>query len=273
MNDSIPSFDKKLSFLDRFIQELVRSYHAQEFTSWGELDQKVKNFFTPKRLEEMEGITPGWEKMASYSGGITQTHVLCVFLGTFMLDEFQELSHDEKQITKWIVLFHDIDKFHIRGKKDIMHAFKSAVLAAKTLPALGFATTDKYHGLIDEWSVYTRNAYRKPLWKNCPVPNNKKLPKILQGIDRLFGENTPASLIIKVVLLHISIDADPFYPNPAPLSGREIKRFITPEIFKHLKIMILGDTDGWSLFEPEVRAQQYRDAFIALDKIEKLQNS
>jgi hypothetical protein len=66
----------------------------------------------------------------------------------FMLPEFQALSAEQQQIAKWIILFHDIDKVHIQGKKDMMHAFNSAVVAANTLPDIGFPIT-RYHELIN----------------------------------------------------------------------------------------------------------------------------
>ena len=134
MNDQLdfPSFDVRLSGLNRFILELVEEYSADKIKSWDDLEIRVKLFFTPKIMDEIEFIAPGWKKMASYSEGITLTHVTCVFLGMFMLPEFLSLSQKQKQIAKWIILFHDIDKFHIRGKKDTMHAFHSAVIAAKS---------------------------------------------------------------------------------------------------------------------------------------------
>ena len=187
-----PSFDNTLSFLNQFILELVGAYQTGELKSWGELDRSVKNFFAPEQTEELERIIPGWKKMASYSNGVTKTHVACVLLGVFMLDEPQVLSPEEQQLSKWIALFHDLDKFHVKGKKDTMHAFNSAVLAARIMPSLGFPVTDEYDELIDKWGDFTRNAYNKPFWKPNPIPNNKKLPEILEGIEKLFGENAPA---------------------------------------------------------------------------------
>ena len=265
-----PSFDEQIPFLNQFILELAAAYQTKELQSWGELDERVKRFFTPEQTRQLDTLIPGWEKMASYTNGVTQTHVTCVLLGVFLMDELQALSPEEQQLAKWIALFHDLDKFHVKGKKDTMHPFTSAVLAAQILPSLGFPTTDKYNDLIESWSAFTRNAYKKLLLKPNPIPDNKKLPKILEGIDQLVGENSPASLIIKGVLLHVSIDADPNYPTPAPLTDAEIKRFLTPQSFALLKVMMLGDIEGWSLFETEMREQQYRDAYKAFERVQAL---
>jgi hypothetical protein len=267
---SFPSFDGTLPFLDQFILELVDAYRRGEIKSWDDLDERVKKFFTPERMEQTEKLAPGWIKMASYSDGITLTHVTCVFLCVYMLAEFQALKPEQQQMAKWIVMFHDLDKFHIRAKKDTMHAFRSGILAAHTLPILGFPITEKYHDLLGPWSEVTLHAYIERPGDTTPSPDNQKLPEILTEIDYLFGENTPASLITKTVLLHISLSVDPLYPPPAPLTDAEIKRFITPDLFPLLKVMMLGDKDSWSLFDPEVRKRQYKDTREAFEKVQSL---
>ena len=267
---NVPSFDDHLSFLDQFILDLVDDYHAGEIISWDALDKKVKTFFTPERMEQTEALVPGWKKMASYSDGTTLTHVMCVFLGVYMMPEFQALTPEGKQIAKWIVLSHDLDKFHISGKKDTMHAFNSGVLTAKILPKFGFPITEKYHELIHSWSEQTLHAFITRDGDTAPKPDNQKLPEILGGIDQLFGEDSPATLITKVVLLHISLNIDVLYPTPAPLTDEGIKRYITPSLFPLLKVMMMGDNEGWALFEPEDRKRQYEDAVAAFQKVERI---
>lgn len=267
---NFPIFDEKLSFLNLFLIDLVNEYRMGKIDSWEVLDEKVKSFFTTERLKQTEALVPNWIKMTSYSDGITLTHVMCVFLGVLMLPEYETLTEEEKGLIKWIILLHDVEKFHIRGKKDTMHAFKSGVHAAKILPSLGFPVTDKYTETIDSWSSLTLQAFTTPDKDGAPKPDNKKLPEILHGIDQMFGENTPASLITKVVLLHISLDVDPFYPTPAALTDDEIKRFVSPTMFPVLKVMLLGDNEGWSMFDAETRKRQRDDALNACLKFEKM---
>jgi len=265
-----PAFDEQFSYLNQFILELVDLYQAEKLNSWDELDVKVKAFFTPERMNEMEILVPGWKKMASFSEGITLTHVMCVFLGVFMLPEFQALTPVEQQIAKWFVLFHDLDKFHIRGKKDSMHAFNSAVKTASLLPRFGFAVTEQYAELIHAWSDFTGQAYIAQAGDTAPKPDNGKLPEILTGIDQMCGENTPAALITRVVLFHISLNIDPEYPTPAQLTPLEIKHYITPSLFRLLKIMMLGDNEGWTLFNAETRKRQNKYAIAVFQEIERL---
>ncbi|MCK7480739.1 MAG: hypothetical protein M0C28_28615 [Candidatus Moduliflexus flocculans] len=183
-------------------------------------------------MDDIETKVPSWKKMASYSDGITLTHVTCVFLGLFMLPEFKSLSQAQQQLAKWIVLFHDIDKFHIRGIKDTMHAFRSRGCRGGHHAEDRFPVTGQYDALIRSWSELTVNAFTLENGNSTPKPDNQKLPEILSGIEQLFGENTPATLIAKTVLLHISLSVDPFYSTPSPLTEDEIKRFINSDLFR-----------------------------------------
>ncbi len=262
---SFPSFDEHLSFLNNFIIELVEAYQARNIDSWEKLDKSVKEFFGFKQKKQMEELVPGWTKMASYSNGITQTHVICVLLGVFMLPEFQSLSIEEQQLAKWIVLFHDLAKEHVPKKRDTMHAFRSGILAAHILPNIGFSTTEEYNSIFGVWSELTQNAFIES--DTAPIPDNRKIPEILDGIDQMFGENATGSLIVKTVLLHISLCIDPNYPTPSPLSNEEIKRFISLELYPLLKVMMFGDIEGWSLFDTQVRKQQYNDAINSFEKV------
>lgn len=264
-----PLFDLIFPDLNRFILELVEAYDAGKINSWDDLEERVRHFYTPTMMDAIEAKAPGWKKMASYSNGITLTHVTCVFLGMFMLPEFQALTFEQQQIAKWIILFHDIDKVHVRGKRDTMHAFNSGVVAAHVLPKLGFPITDNYHELIEPWSKFTQQAYTVDA-SISQKPDNKKLPEIIEGIEQLFDKDTAAALITKTVLLHISLDVDKNYPTPTALKDEEIRSFIAPKLFPLLKIMMFSDNEGWSLFDPEVKAQQRRDALSAFERIQEL---
>ena len=267
---NFPPFDVEFKELNQFILMLVDEYNSEKIKSWDDLDKKVKAFYTPERMDTIESKASGWKKMASYSNGITVTHVTCAFLGMLMLPEFQTLSAEQQQLAKWIILFHDIDKFHLRGKKDTMHAFRSGVVAANIMPRIGFQVTNRYKELIHSWNELTNNAFTMEDEKSTQRPDNSRLPEILSGIDRLFGKNTPACLIVKTILLHISLNVDKNYPTPSPLTETETKQFINQDLFPLLRVMMLSDNEGWSLFDPEIRNQQNTDALEAFDRVEKL---
>ncbi len=266
---SVPLFDYYFPDLSQFLLGLVQAYRAGEIGSWEDLEYQVKAYFTPARMEEMESLVPGWKMMASYTDGITLVHVMCVFLGMLMLPEFRGLTPRQQQLAKWIVLLHDIDKVHIPGKKDPMHAFRSGVHAANLLPRFGFPTRDRYAERIGQWSHFAKGAYVYDDGETTPRPDNRKLPYLLIGIDNLFGRNTPAALITKTVLLHISLPVDPFYPTPAPLTDEEAKRHIDLELLPLLRAMMLADNEGWSLFDPETRSRQRNDTLRAFARLEQ----
>jgi hypothetical protein len=269
-SQAFPAFDECLPELNRFILELVEAYESGQIDSWDGLEEKVTAYFTPARMEQMESLVPGWQKMASYSDGITLVHVMCVFLGMLMLPEFGELTAEEKNMAKWIVLFHDLDKKAGKGARDLIHGFRSAVRAAKQLPHVGFPVTAEYGRLIDSWSESTYAATKLSAASAEPVQNNDRLPEILIGIERMFGPDTPAARIVNTVLLHMSINVVREWPQAAPLTELEIKSYITIRVAPLLKCMMLADNEGWSLFDPETRAQQREDTLKAFREVEQL---
>jgi len=262
-----PSFDDHLPGLNQFILGLVEDYNAGKIKSWDDLEERVGVFFTPERMEQMESVAPGWKKMASYSEGITLTHVMCVFLGLFMLPEFQSLPQEQQQLAKWMVLFHDVEKIHIRGTRDYIHGFKSATRTARALRDIGFQVTEKFDDVINSWSNFTKSAITTNS-SGEQIQDNTKLPTILAGIEEMYGNNSPAALIVKGVLLHMSINVVDGWPQAAPLVEGEIAKYIDKNILPLLKVMMLADNEGWVMFYPEVRAQQREQTLKVFAKIE-----
>lgn len=269
-SEAFPDFDDCLPELNHFILEVVESYQSGQIRSWDALERRVKTYFTPQRMQQMEVAVPGWQKMASFAEGVTLVHVMCVFLGLFMLPEFQSLSRTQQQVAKWIVLFHDVEKEVREGARDAVHGFRSAVMAAKQLPHLGFSVTAEYARLIRPWSELTYSAMKLSGDAADPIQDNDRLPEILAGIETMFGADTPAVLNVKTVLLHMSINVVPDWPQAAPLTEAEIKSYITSHLAPLLKCMMLADNEGWSLFDPETRTEQRTDTLEAFGKIEQL---
>ena len=263
-----PSFEVLLPDLNKFILELVEDYHAGRINSWEELEEKVNAFFTPERMEHVESVIPHWRKMASYTDGLTLVHVMCVFMGLYMMPEFFSLAKVQQGVMKWVILFHDVEKEVQKGKRDHAHAFRSAVGAARTLPTLGFPVTPEYDSLIDDWDKFTRSAITK--LKNSPdhVQDNRKLPTILDGIERMLGYNTPATLIIKTILFHLSVDMQP-WPPAMPLTDAEVTRYLDSDLAALLRAVNLGDSEGWNMFETS-RESLRNGTLDAFRKVEQL---
>lgn len=266
---TFPSFETFLPDLDDFIHELVQEYQTEEIRSWESLEKRVDIFFTTERMDQVETVATGWRKMASYADGVTLVHVLCVFLGLFMMPEYLGMTQDQQGLMKWVILFHDIEKEVQNGKRDHFHAFRSAIAAARALPRLGFSVTSQYNSLIDDWSEITRSANTKPENSKDTIQDNRKLPEILSGVEHMFGHNTPAALIVKTILFHLSVDMKN-WPPAAPLTNEEIGNYFDADLFPLLKAMHLADNDGWTLFEPSTREHQRIDIIEVFEKIEHM---
>jgi hypothetical protein len=263
-----PSFDLYLPGLNQYILELVEASSAGKIKSWDDLEEKVNAYFTPVRMHHTETLVPGWRKMASYVEGVTLVHVMCVFLGLYMMPEFLSMTKAQQQIMKWAILFHDIEKEPKKGKRDHGHAFRSAVAAARTLPKLGFPVTSEYDLLIDDWIDFTHSSTTKPEHFPDNVQDNLKLPEILAGIERMFGHDTPAALIIKTILFHLSIDMQP-WPPVTPLTDEEVRSYLDHDLVLLLKAMNLGDSEGWNMFNSD--RESLRNATLeAFKKVERL---
>ena len=264
----VPSLDDRISFLDQFILGLVQDYRSGKINSWAELDKIVKVFFTSERRKEMEAILPGWHKMASYDDGITLVHVMCAFLGLYRMPEFLSMSKMQQQMMKWIIFLHDIEKEPQQGKRDHAHAFRSAVTAARKLPSLGFPITSDYDSSIEDWSELTRTAVT--LTEDSPdqIQDNRKLPEILSGIEKMFGPKSAGALIIKTILFHLSVDMQ-LWPPAAPLTTEEVAKYFDRELIPLLRVMNLCDSEGWSMFH-ESRNELRNDTLEAFKQIERL---
>lgn len=266
----IPLFKDQFSYLDRFIVELVDAHQAGDIQSWEDLEPRVTNFFTPERMAQVEACVPGWQKMSSYHEGVTLTHVMCVFMGLYMLPEFADLPPAQQNMMQWVILFHDVEKEVEKGRRDPKHGFRSAVVAAQNLPKLGFDTTQDYEKLIDAWSEFTYSAVITPAGAREPIQDNRKLAEILSGINQLFGRNSPGALIVKTVLLHMSINVVKEWPQAVPLSMHEIVKYIGKDLVPLLKSMMLADNEGWVMFHPEEREIQRRETLETFEVINNM---
>jgi hypothetical protein len=268
MDQPTPKFDEKFPAMQQFICELVEEFRSGGLNTWEGLESRVSDFYTPVRMEQMESALPGWQKMASYREGVTLTHVMCVFLGLYMLPEYQALTSAQQNLMQWSILLHDVEKEAEKGQRDLFHAFRSAVTAAARLPGLGFGTMSEYTSQIGPWSELVLGACIQPDGEPEPIQDNRRYPEILEGIDQLFGKQSAAATIVKTVLLHMSVNVVADWPQAAPLTVDEITHYVDRDLLPLLKVMMLSDNEGWTLFYPE-RAQQRSDTLEAFEELEK----
>lgn len=265
-----PPIDRHLPEVMAFAASLARDYQSGDLSSWQALTQRVNAFFSPAMLEQVENVAPGWREMSAHGQGVTQVHVMCALIGLLTCPEFQHASRVQQELIKWIVLFHDIAKQVAPGKPDRIHGFLSAAKAGAALPGIGFAVSADYANHCNAWCALVRAAIveQSDGGAACPIQDNSRLPQIIEGIGRLFGHGTPAALIVKTVLFHMSINIIEEYPTPAPLTELESEQYLDRELLALLKLMSLADSDGRELFQPPNRERYRQQTLAVFDKLQ-----
>jgi hypothetical protein len=259
---SIPQVEEYLPELIAFVNRLVESFESGELNSWPIMTEKVQTFFTQEKMDKVEKVIPGWRAMSGYLDGATLVHVLSVLTALLMCPEYKQTAPDQQALMKWIVLFHDLAKLPQEEKRDHPHAFRSAARTGVTLPELGFTVQDDKLPLSD-LALMTETAITKHTTTHENIQDNRKLPDIIGGIEKIFGAATPATLIVKTVLLHMAIDVVADWPQAAPLTDREIQQYVDSSLLPLLRIMMIVDNEAWALFDP-VTKQRYREETLTV---------
>jgi len=249
-------FIEELPELHTFILELAADYNADKIDGWRAFIARVKAFYTPAMMDKIEGVAGGWGHMAAFANHQTLIHVTSVLMALPLCEEFQALDAEQQNLAWWIVLFHDIAKEAHPERLDHVHGFIGAAVTAEALCKLDFGITLDTDEAFYRWADMTRTALTQKAGIDDLVQDNSQLPAILDGITALFGDDTPAALVIKGVLLHMSITVIPAWAQQAPLTDADIKQYITPKLLPLLKVMMIVDGHGWALFEPERKAEE-----------------
>ena len=258
-----PLVESHLPELMDLVTILAQDFEAGKIDSRQAMTDRVQAFFNSDMIDKVDAVVPGWRKMSSYSDGVTLVHVICAFTGVLLCPEYCDATLARRTLMKWIVLFHDIAKEAQKGRRDYVHGFRSAAMAGEILPRLGFGVTDDYQSLIGEWICVTENAITREAKSEDYIQDNSKLPEIVDGIERMFGRNTPAALVVRAVLLHMSINVVKDWPQTAPLFEAEIRQYIDTELLPLLKVMMLADNDAWALFDEHTK-ERYRQETLAV---------
>jgi hypothetical protein len=263
MAENVRQLEEHLPDLLRFVRMLAGEIEAGELKDGSALGQRCRDFYTADRMRSIEIVAPGWQDMAAYAEGATLNHITQALIALQMLPEYRQASHHLRTLLEWTVLYHDLGKQAIAGQRDALHAFRSATIAARTLPGIGFPVTGAYRSALDPWTRLVLGAsVAAPDGKGC-VQDNRALPEILRGIDDLFGPGSPASLIVQAALLHQSLNVVSEWPNPGSLTEAELSLCIRPPLLPLLEAMMLVDSDAWQLFDPISKAR-FRQSTLAV---------
>ena len=154
---------------------------------------RIRDFYSTDRMAAIESVAPGWGDMAAHADRATLNHITQALIALQRLPEYRQASGHLQAMMEWTVLYHDLGKQVIAGQRDALHAFRSAVMAARRLPKVGFAVNEAYAAGLDAWT-------RRVLGASVPAPDgkgliqdNRVLPEILSGIDNLFGTDAAAA--------------------------------------------------------------------------------
>jgi hypothetical protein len=260
---TIPRLDDQLPDLLEFARNLARQIEAREILDGDALGVRIRNFYTAEQTAAIETVVPGWQEMAAYADGTTLHHVTQVLIALQLLPEYRQASGYLQALMEWSVLYHDLGKQVIAGQRDALHAFRSATMAARTLPRLGFPVSDDYPTTLEPWCRLTLGASVATPDGKGSMQDNRALPAVLRGIEQLFGAGTAAALIVQAALLHQSLNVVPEWPNPGSLTEAQVPACIRPELIPLLEGLMLADSDAWQLFEPEKKAK-FRGSTLAV---------
>ncbi|MBK7903484.1 MAG: hypothetical protein IPJ97_11515 [Proteobacteria bacterium] len=263
MAATIPRLENQLPDLLEFVRTLAWQIETAAIQDGEALVARMRHFYTAEQMAAIEPVAPGWREMAAYADGTTLHHVTQVLIALQLLPEYRRASQYLQALMEWSVLYHDLGKQVIAGQRDALHAFRSAGMAARTLPRLGFLTSEAYPATLEPWSQLVLGASVATPDGKGSMQDNRALPEILRGIDQLFGTGSAATLIVQAALLHQSLNVVPEWPNPGSLTEAQVPACIRPELIPLLEGLMLADSDAWQLFEPDKKAK-FRESTLAV---------
>ncbi len=262
MEASIPQFAARLPALSAFARTQAGQIERELLQEGELLDRRIRDFCTGEQMAAIERVAPGWQAMAAFADGATLVHVVRAMIALQLLPEFRTAPPQLQALMEWSVLFHDLGKQVVAGKRDSLHAFRSAALTARALPQLGFATTSVYPESVESWARLVLDASVPAPDGKGLIQDNRALPQILTGVERLFGSDSAAGLIVQAVLLHQSLNVVAEWPNAASLTEAEMPRCISPALLPLLEAVMLVDSDAWQLFDP-LHKSHFRQSTLA----------
>lgn len=231
-------------------KEIASDLQAEKIEDWDPLIQRMSPLLEQDFIEKMDKIIPGWKKISILHDGQTVKHTLLVLAVCFNLQEYTQADLQTRMEIEWAAVLHDLDKDRIRS--DTAHPFRSAAVAARIMPQLGFELlphADLSH--LDSWSNLVMSAQRED--GERMVHDHSFLPEIIDGIHQQWGNGTSATRILKAVLLHQSLPTLKDWSSAVLLTDRELSFSLTLKDMDVLGALMIADSDSWNIFaEPRI---------------------
>jgi hypothetical protein len=242
-----PSLSSVFPELWTQLERLAHELEVGTYADWPALTARLEFLNDPDLIDLMNTRIPGWHKIAAINNGITARHTILVFATCLNLPEYKKKPHQTQSEIQWAALLHDIDK-NVSGGRDASHPFRSAAVAVKAMPGLGFDPQPNVTlKEIEGWSELVMSAQHEV--NGQVLHDHTNLKEIIEGIHSQWGKETSASRILKAVLFHQSLPTVKDWPNPVLLSDEELRASLTLEDMNVLAPLLIADSDSWNIFD------------------------
>jgi hypothetical protein len=239
------SVKEKLPDFWNLSKKIASDLRDERFSNWDPLIQKISPLLEQSLIEKMDKVIPGWKKIATLYEGQTAIHTLLVFAICLNLPEYGLADSQTRMEIEWAAVLHDLDKD--RARSDTAHPFRSAAVAARIMPELGFELLPNITMAdVKAWSTLVMSAQR-PDGERL-LHDHSFLKEIIDGIHRCWGANSSASCVLKAVLLHQSLPTVKDWGNPVLLTDQELSYSLTLQDMDTLSLLIIADSDSWNIF-------------------------
>lgn len=263
----IPSLSKVLPELWTQVERLARELESGTYTDGWSLTTHLISLNNPDLIDIINTRIPGWHKIATINYGSTARHTTLVLTTCLNLPEYKEKTPQTQSEIQWAAVLHDIDK-NVSAGKDASHPFRSAAIAVKAMPGLGFTlqpnvtTSD-----IEDWSYLVMSAQREV--NGRVLHDHTNLHEIIEGMHYQWGNGTSASRILKAILFHQSLPTLKDWTNPVLLNDEELRASLTLEDMDVLAPLLIADSDSWNIFD-DVRFAYLNELRVNIAKTCKL---
>jgi hypothetical protein len=229
--------------------DLAGELQTGKYQSWQAINPRLQDLFSPEISKSCEMLIPGWRKIAKQRNGLTATHTLLVLAGCLRLPEYLAAPVATRHEIEWAAVLHDVDKNYDlhTNRKDASHPFRSAAVAVKGLPRLGFLPQPGVaFADLEHWSALVMNSERPE--DGRMVHDHSHLAEIIAFLYQHWGVETPASRILKAILFHQSLPTLKAWPNPVLLKDNELYAYLTINDLNVLLPLLVADSHAWELF-------------------------